>query len=335
MKSTILFLVFLNIYATLASEESPVTCASEGEACVIHNDSLLDEFRGVATVEECRQLCHDTEGCEYLTYFNASGDPYQEVCYTFSSCEETYSCTNCVSETESCYAVCGLQYNGESHRSLMFTKPGLDITVTAPPFVSSECQLRVLAIGGGGSGVGGGGGSGYIQFYSRTLTADTFISLTVGDPNQSSSVKINGRTVRAYPGHDGNGYSGAGGYSGGGGLGHYGYDRGCDGGTDGGDGEDCDYGYGGRGTGDDVTAYNMDNFVLMPGAGGKYYYNFTISNYRYGGGGGGVLVNGDGPQRYSDIQGEGYGGGGGPHKVSGVWHYDGLPGVILMEVEEH
>ena len=210
----------------------------------------------------------------------------------------------------------------------MFNKTGVDINVTAPSFLSSECQLRVLAIGGGGKGATIGGGSGYIQFYSETFIADTVISLIVGDRRESSSVTVNGETVMAAPGNDGN--LGGDGYSGGGGWGQ----PGCDGGTDGSDGEDCFYD-GGHGTGDDVTAYKMDNFVLTPGAGGKYYYNFTISNYRYGGGGGGVLVNGDGPQRYSDIQGEGYGGGGGPHKVSGVWHYDGLPGVILMEVEEH
>ena len=215
----------------------------------------------------------------------------------------------------------------------MFTMPGLDINVTAPPFLFSECQLRVLAIGGGGEadggGGGGGGGSGYIQFYSGTLTADTFISLKVGDSDQSSSVTINGHSVTAAPGHGSYvGGVGADGYSGGGG---YGYDSGCDGGTDGGDGEDCDYAHGGRGTGDDVTAYKMENFVLTPGDGGYY----SGSGYRYGGGGGGVLVNGDGPQRDSVNQGEGYGAGGGPHFVSGVGHYDGFPGVILMEVEEH
>jgi len=348
MKSTILFLVFLNICATLASEESPVTCASEGEACVIHEDSLLDTFGGVTTVEECRQLCQDTEGCEYLTYFNASGDLFREVCNTFSSCEETQSCKNCVSETEWCYAICGksfygvidnnlidivgdvdsesdckdfcistetctyytyftedglnskacvllsslmgpfqncdtcltgpvdckgfgdcsLLYDGESHRSLMFTKPELVINVTGLSFTSSECQLRVLAIGGGGRGGYGGGGSGYIQFHSETLTAATLISLTVGDKSQSSSVTVNGQTVTAAPGNDcvSGSYQGADGYSGGGGRGIY---SGCDGGTDGSDGEDCSYD-GGHGTGDDVTAYKMDNFVLTPGAGDPY-----------------------------------------------------------------
>ena len=88
----------------------------------------------------------------------------------------------------------------------MFTKPGLDITVTAPPFVSSECQLRVLAIGGGRSGYGGAGGSGYIQFFSETLTADTIISGWVGPGQWSSIVRVNGRTVIAAMGHDANQY---------------------------------------------------------------------------------------------------------------------------------
>ena len=99
----------------------------------------------------------------------------------------------------------------------MFTKPGLEINVTTPPFTSSECQLRVLAIGGGGRGALGGGGSGYIQSFSETFTAETFISLTVGDPRQSSSVTVNGQTVTAAPGYDG-GYNGGDGYSGGGGY---------------------------------------------------------------------------------------------------------------------
>ena len=217
----------------------------------------------------------------------------------------------------------------------MFTMPGLDINVTAPPILFSECQLRVLAIGGGGEADGGGGGgSGYIQFYSETLTADTFISLTVGDQKASSIVTVNGQAVTAAPGNDGNDSGkGGDGYSGGGGYDHD-SGSGCDGGTDGSDGEDCFYGDGGHGTRDNVTAYKMDNFVLTPGAGGNYDY----TGWDYGGGGGGgVLVNGEGPQQDSLYQGWGYGGGGGYHRyrVSGVTYRYGLPGVILMEVEEN
>ena len=68
----------------------------------------------------------------------------------------------------------------------------------------------------------------------------------------------------------------------------------------------------------------MEHFALAPGNGGK---RFPMGDL-YGGGGGGVLVNGRGPPRDCyKTQGEGYGGGGaaGPH-------YKGLPGVILIEV---
>ena len=58
----------------------------------------------------CTYPC--TKGCEYLTYFNASGDLFNEVCSTFSSCEETHSCTNCVSETKSCNAICSKNFYG-------------------------------------------------------------------------------------------------------------------------------------------------------------------------------------------------------------------------------
>ena len=51
-----------------------------------------------------------------------------------------------------------------------------------------------------------------------------------------------------------------------------------------------------------------------------YYGGLSI----YGGGGGGVLVNGEGPTRpRGQFDGEGYGGGG---------YRDGLPGVVLIEV---
>ena len=44
----------------------------------------------------------------------------------------------------------------------------------------------------------------------------------------------------------------------------------------------------------------------------------------FGGGGGGVKVDGDGPQRPDDFTGDGYGGG-------GYYYDDGLPGVVLLE----
>ena len=74
----------------------------------------------------------------------------------------------------------------------------------------------------------------------------------------------------------------------------------------------------------------MDNFALAPVAGGKYYY-WSVHGYYYGGGGGCVLVNGEGPDRDSVNQGQGYCGGGGRH-INGAYIDDGLSGVILIEV---
>ena len=102
---------------------------------------------------------------------------------------------------------------------------------------------------------------------------------------------------------------GGNGYSGGGGGGQY------NGGSNGGDGEggqDGQGGPGGHGSGKDITSFQLEHFVLSPGAGWKY----TSSGG--GGGGGGVLVNGEGPER-RDPQGEGYGGG-------------GLSGIVLLEI---
>ena len=54
----------------------------------------------------------------------------------------------------------------------------------------------------------------------------------------------------------------------------------------------------------------------------------TLELRHFGGGGGGLLVNGEGPQRDFQYVGEGYGGGG---DGSGGYGY-GMQGVILMEV---
>ena len=98
------------------------------------------------------------------------------------------------------------------------------------------------------------------------------------------------------------------------------------GGSNGGDGYgSSSIGSFGHGTQEDLRLYPMRNFRLSPGVGGDEYV--TKEGWHMGGGGGGVLVNGRGPQRRSHYQGEGYGGGGG-------WN-EGLPGVVLIEVEDH
>ena len=103
--------------------------------------------------------------------------------------------------------------------------------------------------------------------------------------------------------------------------------EGRDGGSDGGDGEDV---VAGAGSGQDVTTFTFNTWVLTPGDAGQGYNSQSGTTYfytrYYGGGGGGVLVDGEGPDGTTNYEGKGYGGGRG---VNG----NGGGGVILIEVD--
>ena len=126
--------------------------------------------------------------------------------------------------------------------------------------------------------------------------------------------------IQAPAGEDGvyGSFDGADGFSGGGGDGEFLFGSG---GSDGRDGEAGSGGQGGKGSGLDISSYDLINFVLTPGSGGRH---------RCGGGGGGVLVNGEGPEHYSG-SGEGYGGGGEGCNYSSRY---GSPGAILIEIKK-
>merc|ERR1712113_687037 len=112
----------------------------------------------------------------------------------------------------------------------------------------------------------------------------------------------------------GNGYGGDG-YSGGG----AGYpSHGQDGGSNGSDGNDYSSATGGEGSGLDIGTLNTTRFILSPGKAGTADGNF-------GGGGGGILVNGEKPSSGNQHMGEGFGGG-------GRYHDSGFPGCVLIEV---
>ena len=163
------------------------------------------------------------------------------------------------------------------------------------------------------------------MLFEPSPTHDTEIAVTVGDHGQYSEVRVGEEHFYADQGTD-YGHHGGDGYSGGG---DYCYKRpGCNGGSDGGRGGQGPHSNAGRGTGDDVTRYKFDYYVVTPGAGGEHY---NISGWYCGGGGGGVMVNGHGPEA-SKHQGQGYGGGGYRHSRGGSDMNHGNPGVIIMEI---
>lgn len=164
------------------------------------------------------------------------------------------------------------------------------------------CELNIVAIGGGGYN---GGGSGYVS-NMNVPAPHPELKIRVGRAEHDTTVGTAGEILlKASHGRQG---SGGDGYSGGG------YQ--ADGGEDGGDGYGSSYG---KGSGLDLSSIIMQQFSLSPGAGGKC----QGSN---GGGGGGVLVNGLGPNLTNPGIGEGYGGGSHAGRVSPN------SGIVLLEI---
>ena len=200
-------------------------------------------------------------------------------------------------------------------------------------------RIRIFCsslVGGGGRGVGSGGGAGYITFTTLSLEPGrTNITASVGTggasnpkPGLPSTVAFPNIVIVAKSGqgccHSDVDYeyvtsTGGNGYSGGGGFGNF---TGGSGGTDGQGGSK-----GGQGTGENIELYKFNSWTLTAGEGGKSREN---SNDYRGGGGGGILVNGDGPETslsgQAEHHGKGFGGGSGGQGGSAK------PGIILLEI---
>merc|ERR1719450_1144862 len=327
------FIEVCQLFSSCEQTHNSTNCVSETRTCYnkcgkkvlgVLGDNILGAIGDVNTALDCKENCRTTSNCSFYSYFTEEDEQNPRFCILLSSLIEPFQpCDNCFTGPLDCQNTgeCSLMYNGESYQSLMFDSPGIEVNVSTTPFFEhGNCQLRVLAIGGGGGGLGGGGvgsggGSGYIHYHTKDLIGATLISLNVGEERQSSNVTINGDVIEAAPGHRDDGYSGGGASS------VTGWIHCCNpGGSNGRNGSACVC-CGGKGTGEDVASYKFDNFLLTPGVGGECYSLGDGLPYS-GGGGGGVLVNGAGPERDNVHQGEGYGGGRG----HGTDVNDGLQG---------
>jgi len=290
---------------------------------MVDADNFVDIASEVQSEEACKNLCSSTTDCTVFTYYD-SLDPYQpEVCLLLSSSGLEKSATKC----EHCKTGPATCRSGQKCQAAFLTEGNTYPHVfaqanTTASLVSAErdcfLEVRALAIGGGGRSSYGGGGSGYPEFGLLQLRADETLKLIVGESQETSSVEKDGQVLLiAAAGQDNDGYNGGDGYSGGG-AGYPNSGHGQDGGSDGSDGGDYSSAKGGKGSGLDVGTLNMTRFVLTPGKGGTHYSG------SFGGGGGGILVNGEKPEG-NQYYGEGFGGG-------SYASYTGLSGCVLIEV---
>ena len=105
----------------------PVTCASNNTACDDTEDNHIEMIGEIKTIQECRQLCYDTNECEYITYYGPDSFPYREICFLFRQCSVTHGCTECVSETRDCFRTCGSNFVGIIDGNLLEGIPGVEI----------------------------------------------------------------------------------------------------------------------------------------------------------------------------------------------------------------
>ena len=319
-------------------------CVSETQNCAkrceqnylgLLDDNILEAVTDVASESDCWYLCTDQQACTFYTYFQSSHPVFPSLCFLLARQQGPYhNCQDCLTGPASCdgqfSSLCGLAVGGEGEfrQAILLTNTSVEHSLQLVGY--GQCLLRVLAVGGGGRGgfnyhsSAAGGGSGFLALYSDYISPGvTDLTITVGDQAEGSELVANGRVLleAAHGQHGFAGIKGGNGYCGGGDR----FPRPSRGGTDGSDGEgDGQEGYG---TGEDLSSFHFNNFVLSPGPGG-----FRDGSGGGGGGGGGVLVNSGGPRAEHEGTGQGYGGGGeGSYDPAFTFH--GLQGVVIIELD--
>ena len=276
-------------------------------------------------------MCSGTEKCAFYTYYPEEDNLFHEICILLTELLPPFEPSdsalsgpaNCTSSECFFFGV-----NGDRLDSLMVTSASAEVNVNVVGF----CKVTILAVGGGGRGDCGGGGSGYLQYQKIYLSSGvTSFHAETGYAAQASSVTYNGTygtSIVANPGQLGecsDPYAGGYGFSGGGQY-TLGSDSGYQGGSDGSAGGGS---LGGSGTGKDISEYVFTTWTLTPGDGGSPGACGTNHRNQCGGGGGGVLVDGAGPDTTRpELRGKGFGGGGNGASNAN----DGLQGIILLEI---
>jgi len=307
------------------------------DVCDITNDGYfvhdtVDVITNVADEASCVTQCWMNPDCKFYTYYTASDQHYPRVCNLLSNIEGPIKpCLHCRTGFPDCKKIttdiCHFSVGDKNEKNTSYkatdTSASINLTISAEALFSL-CDLTIVAIGGGGSpgsgNYGNGGGSGYIETATISSLSDRPLLVNVGGGTEESRVDTAaGETiVRAHPGGYGSSYDRGDGYSGGGaGTSISGY-HGGSGGSNGGDGNDSSYGnHGGKGSGLDISTIALEHFKLTPAAGGEGCDYF-------GGGGGGVLVDGQRPHN-----GGSYGAGGSPCNNA-----DPAQGIVLIEIKK-
>merc|ERR1719347_818576 len=87
-------------------------CSIQNGICEAH-DNLISITNGVASIDDCRNICYEDANCSHLSYYPSDGVPFRRSCFTFSACPSLDLCYNCSTEERLCNSVCGKNINGQ------------------------------------------------------------------------------------------------------------------------------------------------------------------------------------------------------------------------------
>ena len=80
-------MILLVVLLCLSAPVTPLPCYTADTACQLDSNNFLGSLDTIPGIAECRQICQDTELCQYFTYYADQQVPsYYQKCYLFSDC---------------------------------------------------------------------------------------------------------------------------------------------------------------------------------------------------------------------------------------------------------
>jgi len=101
----------VSFYLSFALADLP-TCSVENKACEPHSDNVITTIAGISEVEECKQLCSDTIGCNIISHFGPDSSPFKNHCMLLRSCSKLDDCVDCRSKSKVCFESCNKKLAG-------------------------------------------------------------------------------------------------------------------------------------------------------------------------------------------------------------------------------
>ena len=72
--SYFIFALSLLVPVSYGSNQSKGVCSSPGYACLNSEDSFINTFHKIQSIEDCHQLCLDQKGCSYVSYYGENSN---------------------------------------------------------------------------------------------------------------------------------------------------------------------------------------------------------------------------------------------------------------------